>query len=151
MKFLSSIARIFADVVLFMRIAFFVTVLPFVLRLLPLSYILNSCLPKKVKCLSPILQSEKKAKIIATIDFLMKWRIPVFRSTCLKRSLALFKFLREINIPLDINFGINKGQATRELKRGHVWLTCGDTIVFSDNVIEKYTFCYRFPEHKDAN
>lgn len=150
MKLLSSIVRIFADAVLFMRIAFFVIALPFTLRIFPLSRILNSCLPRKIKRLSPALQSEKTTKIIATVDFLLQWHIPIFRSTCLKRSLALFKFLREIDIPLVINFGINKGRTTKEFKRGHVWLTRGGAIIFPDNAMNTYTLTYQFPEQSHA-
>jgi len=135
------------DICLFIRIARFIAILPFLLRFSQLSSILRLSFPGRVKIEPLLIQEEEKRKIIKFTDFLLGFRAPIFRSTCLKRSLVLFKFLREIGVNVVINFGVSKYQTEEKLKLGHAWLTFGGMPVFSEEpLIESYRLCYIFPE-----
>lgn len=139
-----KIGLVLENPLLFLRIASFIAALPFVLRMTPMSAILKSCL-KDAKC-AP--RKNEKEAVIDITDFFFSWRLPVFRGSCLKRSLVLFKFLRRIGINVDINFGVNKNRAMNNLKHGHAWLTLDGKLFFpKEEFLEHYQFCYKFPEN----
>lgn len=92
-------------------------------------------LPDLCKCLTPrsIKTNYRKDKIIKYTDFPLGWKIPVFRNTCLRRSLILYSLLRANGTNVIINFGIRKDKKGK--LRGHSWLTLDGKVYLEDERI----------------
>lgn len=92
-------------------------------------------LPDLCKYLTPrnIKTNHRKGKIIKYTDFLLGWKIPIFRNSCLRRSLILYNLLRESGINVIINFGIRKDKKGK--LRGHSWLTLDGKVYLEDERI----------------
>lgn len=106
-------------------------------------------LPDLCKSLTPngyIETNHREDKIIKYSDFLLGWRIPIFRrGSCLIRSLILYKFLRESGVNVYINFGLRKDKKGK--LRGHSWLTLDGKVYLEDErITEKFIrINYVFP------
>ena len=104
-------------------------------------------LPTLLKALTPPpsfrLKNWDISKVVKWLDFFSIWGIPPFRESCLKRSLILYKFLREKGIDVKINIGVKK--EVKEV-RGHAWLTLnGKPYLIQAGIPQKFTLCFVFP------
>nr|MBU1328194.1 lasso peptide biosynthesis B2 protein [Candidatus Omnitrophota bacterium] len=131
------------DIFLFARVSYLFFILPVIIHIKPLPEILKSWTP----CMSPKLREWDILKITKYLDLFFKLRALFFsrRGTCLKRSLILYKFLREKGIEVRINIGV-KGDNKKIY--GHAWLTLDDKPYLAQPQInEDFKVCFIFPPH----
>lgn len=127
------------DAVLLFRIAALITFLPLLLQL---------SLPRLLGLLTPAGRKQdhqpgQEGKIIRYTNYLLGRNTWMFKATCLKRCLVLYRFLREAGLEVGINFGVVPD--LRDLK-GHCWLTLdGKTFNETRNPDELYQLTYSYP------
>ncbi len=131
------------DIFLFARVSYLFFILPVIMHIKPLPEILKSWTP----CRPPKLKEWDMSKIIKYLDLFFKLRVPFFsrRGTCLKRSLVLYKFLREKGVEVRINIGV-KGDS--EKIYGHAWLTLDGKLYLAQlqpQMNEDFKVCFIFP------
>ncbi len=124
---------------LLLRITGILLILPPLLRWLPL--------PRTMRILDPGLgsapgRSASPARIIELTQGLLG-RNPVFHDSCLKRSLVLFRLLRQIGQPVIIRFGVTM---EGEDIAGHSWLEqSGRPIAERADPYQSYSVIYSYP------
>jgi hypothetical protein len=96
------------------------------------------------------LNPQQKKKIIKWTDGILGWDFFIFRSSCLKRSLILYHFLKQGGLPLQINFGVRKlaqnSKARVPLLDGHGWLSLGGQTYLEKGEPQKaFKLIYSFP------
>jgi hypothetical protein len=135
------------DFFLWGRIFTLICLLPLLHRLLRLKLLLKLLTPRNTKC--PANQDQEK-KIIKWTDAILGWDFFIFRSSCLKRSLVLYHFLKREGLPVQINFGVRKlkeesGQQHPVLD-GHGWLSLrGRTYLEKGEPLKIFKLMYSFP------
>ena len=94
-----------------------------------------------------------KNKVVKFTDYILSRNVWIYRSTCLKRTLVLYHFLRKLGVNVHICFGIRykENLSDREAKKkpeGHAWLLYKGDIFLERNVevTKTYKLTYRFPE-----
>ncbi len=141
-----KIKDLLKDLNLFLRIFFFTIRLPFSIRFKPLAEVLDQAASHKKINISDDEKELQENKINCYTNFLLGFHIPIFRNSCLKKSVILFKFLREIGIDVKINLGVVKNSSITNLKKGHAWLSInGKLYAPKDDFIDNYIFVYSFP------
>jgi len=130
--------------VLFFRISYYILIIPFLVYIKKLPKLCNSFTPKKCK---PRYSNEE---IIRLTNFLVGLKIPTSRNLCLKKSLILYRLLRENGLDVCINVGINaSGQGNI---CGHSWLTLkGEPFYVSEEEKQarQFELIYAFPSKND--
>jgi hypothetical protein len=93
----------------------------------------------------------KQKKIVTFTDFILNQNIWIYSSTCLKRSLILYHFLRKAGINVTLCFGVKydgrlNHEAIKKLE-GHAWLLYKGNIILERNleITKTYTVTYCFP------
>jgi hypothetical protein len=97
-------------------------------------------------------REQAKDTIIKYTDYLLSRNFFVYKSTCLRRSLVLFYFLRRIGIDVHICFGVRQKknlidtEAKQELE-GHAWLMYNGNMFQekNTNMTKTYTKTYCYP------
>ena len=125
-KFRTNFAS-FEEVWLFTQIFLLGTVLPIMLRLISLPKLMNVLTPKNLKLHKDLDLERLKHKIVKFTDYVLSHNFWIYRSTCLKRSLVLYHFLRRVGINVHVCFGVkyNENATDEEEKKkleGHAWL-----------------------------
>lgn len=115
------------DIILLLRISYLILALPFLIRIKNLPDLCKYLTPRNIKT------NDKKGKIIKYTDFLLGYKIPIFKKYCLRRSLILYNLLRESGINVIINFGIRKDRKGKLI--GHSWLTLDGKVYLEDERI----------------
>ncbi len=131
------------DIFLFARVSYLFFILPIIIYIKPLPEILRLWTP----CGPPKLREWDISKITKYLDLLFKLRVPFFsrKGPCLKRSLILYKFLREKGVEVRINIGI---KGSNKKIYGHAWLTLNDKPYLTQPQInEDFKVCFIFPSH----
>jgi hypothetical protein len=143
----------FDEVWLFMQIFFLITLLPFLIKLFTVPRLMRTLTPCAAKSNNRRHDQELRDKIVKYTDYILSRNFWVYRSTCLKRSLILYHFLRKTGIDLQICFGVrykkDSAEAMRKRKiEGHAWLLhSGDIFLETNSEMTKtYTMTYCFPE-----
>ena len=72
---------------------------------------------------------DRLRKIVLFTRFILSLRIPVFRNTCLIRSLVLFRFLTAAGMDVCFTIGVKR---LSETLVAHSWLTTRDGACISD-------------------
>lgn len=131
------------DIFLFARVSYLFFILSIITYTKPLPEILKSWTP----CEPLKLREWDISKIVKYLDLFFKLRVPFFnrRGTCLKRSLILYKFLREKGVEVRINIGV-KGDS--EKIYGHAWLTLDGKLYLAQlqpQMNEDFKVCFIFP------
>ncbi|MCP3956977.1 MAG: lasso peptide biosynthesis B2 protein [bacterium] len=138
MRRLRSLSR--QDVWLLLRITGILLILPPLLRWFSL--------PRVMKLLDPGLgaasgRGSSPSRMIQLTQRLLDQNIGVFRDTCLKRSLVLFRLLRRAGHPAVIRFGVAKDG---EDVTGHSWLEqSGELIAEKSDPYESFAVIYSYP------
>lgn len=147
----------FEEVGLFIRISLLITVLPFLVKLLSLSKLMEVLTPRDLKVCNSLSLEKTQDKIVKYTDYILGLNFWIYKTTCLKRSLVLYNFLRKFGINVHICFGVkyNEKLADREAPKkkleGHAWLLYNGNIFLERNIemAKTYKVTYCFPERKD--
>ncbi len=140
------------DLVLWGRIFTLICQLPLLFRLLNIQPLLKLLTPKKS---DSAMNSDREEKIIKWTDTILGWNFFIFRTSCLKRSLVLYHFLKQSGLPLQINFGVRKAAKNVgeqwPLLAGHGWLSLsGQTYLEKNEPLHTFKLIYSFPPLQQA-
>lgn len=146
------------DVLLFYRVLGLITILPILIKWHTLPRLMNRLTPLNIPTLKHSAADLTKAKIVKYTDFILSWGVGVWKRTCLKRSLVLYHFLRDIGMPVYICFGVRisasagKPVAHGRLE-GHAWLLHEGGIFLENDpdMTRRYKETYRFPVMRQAD
>ena len=140
------------DVLLFYRVLGLITVLPLLVKSHTLPGLMNRLTPKNKGSSQGIATDRHKTKIVKYTDFILGWGVGVWNKTCLKRSLVLYHFLRNLGLPVYICFGVRISRSAKQQDchgqlEGHAWLWYeGDLFLETDpQMTRTYMETYRFP------
>ncbi len=144
----------FEDVWLFTQIFLLVTMLPLMLKFLSIPRLMKVLTPCEFKVYKNEESAKSKDKIVKFVDYILGRSFSIYKSTCLKRSLVLYHFLRKSGIGVYVCLGVRYKEELRALdaKRleGHAWLLYNGTVFLEKNTdiakTHKVTYC--FPEIK---
>ena len=120
--------RTWEDLILFLRIAGLILVLPLLLRIMKLPRLLEF-LSDSGSELSG--DPEREHDIVGYTSGLLSLNILMFRSTCLTKALVLYHFFNRVGLKPRIDFGVRK-TANGSLE-GHAWLVVGDKIYLGNS------------------
>jgi hypothetical protein len=145
----------FEELGLFMRILLTVTLLPLLLMLFPLPRLMRLFTPEDLKVIKSTNRDKHRDKVVKFTDYILGLNFWTYKSTCLKRSLVLYHFLRKSGVNVHICFGVKyKKQSplgeTRKKLEGHAWLLYNGKVVLEKDVLQPqgYKAMYYFPEEK---
>lgn len=115
------------EFLLFLRIFFLITILPFLIKLLSMPQLMKTLTPETKKFNGELNCRKLKDKIVKYTDYILSRNFWVYKSSCLNRSLTLYHFLRKLGIDIQICFGIRYKKyftdTTGKKKiEGHAWL-----------------------------
>lgn len=145
------------EVELFIRIFFLITILPFLIRFLSISKLMEFLTPRDLKVYKNEHSEKTKDKVVKFTDYILRLNIWIYKTTCLKRSLILYHFLRKAGINVHICFGVRFNdeklpdrEAQKKLE-GHAWLLYNGDIFLEGNteMTKTYKVTYCFPERKE--
>lgn len=133
------------EVELFIRIFLLLTILPSLVRFLPLPQLMKLLTPKDSKECKNLNLNRYIGKVVKFTDYMLSLNFWVYKPTCLKRSLVLYHFLRETGINVHICFGVKfSGQSSLEVTRkkleGHAWLLYNGNIFLEKNTLITQSF-----------
>jgi len=139
------------DITLFVRILSLVAFLPAMLKLLSIPMLMQMFTPRRMTTSGSPDTNKGQDKIVKYADYILSRNFWMFRSTCLRRSLVLYHFLRRGGTNVQICFGVRyKGELgqeefSKELE-GHAWLLYKGEIFLERNVAMageyRVTYCY---------
>ena len=140
------------EVLLFYRVLSLITVLPILVKWNTLPRLMNRLTPLNILTLKHSAADLTSAKIVKYTDFILGWGVGVWKRTCLKRSLVLYHFLRDVGMPVHICFGVRipaaaGKQAAHGRLEGHAWLLHEGGIFLENDpdMTRTYMETYRFP------
>lgn len=141
----------FEELKLFIQILFLITVLPLIIRVLSLPKLMYVLTPHGLRQYS---SSGIEQKVIKFTDYILSLNLWIYKTTCLKRSLVLYYFLRKLGMNVYICFGVRYGEklpnrnGQKKKLEGHAWLLYnGDIFLEKDVEMTKtYKLTYCFPE-----
>jgi hypothetical protein len=143
------------DVLLFLRMSLLVIALPSLLRFLSIPRLMKLLTPRRNTALHDP-AGNVGDKITKYTDYLLSRNFWMFRSTCLRRSLVLYHFLRREGLDVRICFGVcYKGALRQEGSgkelEGHAWLLHKGEVFLERNaaMVRDYTITYCFPAVND--
>lgn len=116
-----------SDVLLFSRIFFAYFLIPLLFSLLPLPFLMRILTPKR----KMPAQEDKISRIIKYADFISLKLNRIFKATCLRKSLVLYRFLSAYDPGLTFHLGIT---SDKKSLRGHSWLTSTKKTLLLDRV-----------------
>ncbi len=144
------------EVELFIQIFLLITILPLLINLLSIPKLMNVLTPGDLKVYKNIDSKKAKEYVIKFTDYILSRNYWIYKSTCLKRSLVLYHFLRKLGINVHIFFGVkyNNELMEREAKKkldGHAWLVYNGDIFLERNIemTKTYKVTYCFPEIRE--
>ena len=147
----------FKDIWLFIQIFLLATLLPVMLRLLSLSRLMRILTPADKTVPNHMDLEKRKDKIVKYTDYILGRHFWIYKSICLKRSLILYHFLRQLGIKVHICFGVkyNEALTDKEAKKkleGHAWLLYKGDIFLEKNIeaAKTYQMTYCFPVDKNT-
>lgn len=127
------------DIALIFRILYYVLVLPW--------WLCRKTLPEVCAMLGSARACRSEVARSRAIRYALFWtslRIPTFTNYCLRRSLILYKFLKEFGVETTINVGVRLDERGR--LRAHSWLTRDGAPYLDDpSVIGQFRTIYTFP------
>ena len=125
------------------------------LRLISLPKLMNLLTPQALKLRTDLGPERSKDKIVKFTDYVLSHNFWIYRSTCLKRSLVLYHFLRRFGINVHVCFGVKyneKAPDEEEKKKleGHAWLLYKGNIFLEKKAdpTKTYRITYSFPDDK---
>ena len=142
----------FEEVWLFIQIFLLVAVLPLMLKLLSIPRLMKVLTPSKFKVYKNQESAKSKDKIVKFVDYILGRNLWIYKSTCLKRSLVLYHFLKRSGIRVHVCFGVRYKEELRtvDAKRlgGHAWLLYNGNVFLEKNteIAKTYKMTYCFPD-----
>lgn len=143
------------ELLLFFQIFFLITILPFLIKLLSMPQLMKTLTPETKKFNGELNCRKLQDKIVKYTDYILSRNFWVYKSSCLKRSLTLYHFLRKLGIDIQICFGIRykkffAGRGGKKKIEGHAWLLHNGEVFLEPNeeMIITYKMTYFFPETK---
>jgi hypothetical protein len=139
----------FEEVKLFIQIFLLITILPFLIKLLSIPNLMKILTPRDLRVYKNLDSEKTKDKVVKFTDYILSRNLWMYRTTCLKRSLVLYHFLRKLGMDIHICFGVRfPDGVSREKLEGHAWLLHkGDIFLERDIEMAKaYKLTYCFPE-----
>jgi len=143
------------ELLLFFQIFFLITILPFLIKLLSMPQLMKTLTPETKKFNGELNCRKLQDKIVKYTDYILSRNFWVYKSSCLKRSLTLYHFLRKLGIDIQICFGIRykkffAGGGGKKKIEGHAWLLHNGEVFLEPNeeMIITYKMTYFFPETK---
>lgn len=140
------------DIFLFIRIFLLITLIPVLVRIFTLPKLLQVLTPRNSNSYQNRQLHKYKQKIIKFTDFILNWNTWIWRPTCLKRSLVLYFFLRELGLDIQICFGVRYNQIAhskgpQKQLAGHAWLQYNGNYFLEKNnqITDTYKLTYTFP------
>lgn len=129
------------------RIFILICLLPLLFRLMKIQSLLRLLTPRKTK--SPVNPGQRE-EIIKWTDAILGWDFFIFKTSCLRRSLVLYHFLKQTGLPLQINFGVRKLAQNPKprwpLLDGHGWLSLrGQSYLERGEPQREFKPIYSFP------
>ncbi len=106
------------DVVTFFRIPVCIARLPILSRRYGLEELIEKLTPRRRN------GRVGHDKIIVYANWWLNRKVGMFQPTCFKRSLILYRFLRENGFPVRIHYGIKRAQ--EKGNEGHSWVSLDD-------------------------
>jgi len=103
------------DVVTFFRIPVCIVRIPVLTRRYGLEELIKKLTPRREN------GGVNREKIIVYANWWLNRKVAMFRPTCFKRSLILYRFLRENGAPVRIHYGIKK--TPEKGQEGHSWVS----------------------------
>ena len=117
---------------------------------------LKNPLPEAMQSLTPTENqvsglSETEIRDLADLSALLARRSPL--GLCLRRSLVRYHYLRQVNVPVVVQFGAKlQGARARRNLTGHAWLTLnGQPYHELGENWQGFTVMYRYPESRLEN
>ena len=148
----------FKDIWLFIRIFLLITLLPAMLRLLSFPRLMKVLTPRDLQAYKSSDPERSKDKTVKFTDYILNRNFWIYKSTCLKRSLILYHFLRKLGINLHVCFGVkyngkSPDRKTQKKLEGHAWLFYNGNIFLERNaeVTKTYKLTYFFPDIMEQN
>lgn len=141
----------FKDIWLFICIFFWATVLPFIVKFLPFHRTMQMITPLKISRYRKNKKSTQE-KIVLYTDYILSLNVWIWRKTCLKRSLLLYRFLNKIGMDIQVCFGVkfDKSMTSKNKNEnvgGHAWLLLNGEIFLERNIemVREFRMTYCFP------
>jgi hypothetical protein len=145
----------FEELELFVRIFLIATLLPLLIKFFPLPRLMRLLTPKDSGMCEDLYLNRHRRKVVKFTDYILGLNFCMYKTTCLKRSLVLYHFLRKSGINVHICFGVRyNGQLPLEDARkkleGHAWLLYDGKVVLEKDVSlpQGYKAMYYYPEEK---
>ena len=140
------------DIFLFIRIFLLITLIPVLVRVFTLPKLMQVLTPKNSNSYQNRQLHKDKQKIVKFTDYILNWNTWIWKPTCLKRSLVLYSFLRELGLDIQICFGVryNKivhSKGPQKQLAGHAWLQYDGRYFLekNDENTGTYKLTYTFP------
>jgi hypothetical protein len=141
------------DILLFIRIFIWISLIAFMLKLLSFSKMMDLLTPKRPKTIDTADRMDLIYKVPKYTDFILGRNWWIYRMNCLKRSLVLFKFFRLYGIDVQICMGVRKDRSSPAADlntnlQGHAWLMINGKpfLENSRSMTTTYTPVYSFPQ-----
>ncbi|MEW6601381.1 MAG: lasso peptide biosynthesis B2 protein [Nitrospirota bacterium] len=137
------------DGLLFLRIFSLATVLPILVKMLSIPGLMRIITPRNPESETEC-SDQTVSKIEKYTDYILGRNFWIYKISCLKRSLLLYRFMRQEGVYVNICFGVKYASDETDEKRmdGHAWLLYkGDIFLEKDiHVTRTYTMTYCYPE-----
>lgn len=104
-----------AETFLFIKIWLLISLLTPLIRMFKMPRLLQLLTPNAI---GP--KTWSRDKVVDFTDSILGQESFIYRRNCLKRTLSLYYFLSRLGLPIQVNFGVRKGEENLE---GHGWLT----------------------------
>ncbi len=143
------------DILLFIRIFIWISLIAIMLKLFSFSKLMGLLNTKRPKTVDIADRLDLIYKVLKYTDFILGRNWWIYRMNCLKRSLVLFKFFRLYGIDVKICMGVRKERASPAFDlnanlQGHAWLMINGKPFLENrrSMTTAYTPVYFFPQRE---
>ncbi len=136
----------FGDVVLFIRISIFITLLPLLLKIFSLKNLMKHLSSDITKEPDP----SKAEKVLQLTNLILNRNVFIYKNVCLKRSLTIYYFLSRMGQDVSIYYGVKIGEisdVSYSPLEGHCWIKLNGEILNDGDmdVPAAYQVTYSYP------
>lgn len=142
----------FNEFQLFLKILMLIPVIEISIKLFSLPRLMYWITPKERSHHINLNESLFSIKAAKYTDFLLGLNLWIYRPKCLKRSLVLYRVLREAGLDIQICVGVRFSHDTGNVLQddrleGHAWLVKNGSVFLEKNeeVAQTYKITYSFP------
>ncbi len=141
------------DILLFIQIVLMVSVLPLLIKQMTVSAMMRLLTPGKTKKNMKSKAGLLRDKVEKYTDYILNRNFWIYRNICLKRSLALYYFLRKAGLDVQLCFGVRVIENQKNVPanmniEGHSWLMYKGEYFLERNpeTAKTYTTTYSYPD-----